>query len=88
VELMEDSSSPEYMEFDALMNSRWRRIFTKVEFVVFVSNICTSWVTVGLRIVLGVDSLRVGFESDSSSLGLPYNEGAPHVVTYDDLIAT
>jgi hypothetical protein len=34
-----------------------------------------------------VDSLRVGFDSDSSSLGLPYNEGAPHVVTYDDLIA-
>jgi hypothetical protein len=34
-----------------------------------------------------VDSLRVGFESDSSSLGLPYNEGAPYIVTYDDLIA-
>jgi hypothetical protein len=35
-----------------------------------------------------VDSLRVGFELDSSSLGLPYNEGAPHIVTYDDLTAT
>jgi hypothetical protein len=30
-----------------------------------------------LRVVLGVgvDSLRVEFKSDSSSLGLPYNEG-------------
>jgi hypothetical protein len=46
-----------------------------------------SWVTCRLGVVLGVDSLRVGFESDSSSLGLPYNEGAPHVVTDDDLIA-
>jgi hypothetical protein len=26
-------------------------------------------------------------KSDTSSLGLPYNEGAPHIVTYDDLIA-
>jgi hypothetical protein len=39
VELIKDSSSLEYMEFDALMNSRWQRIFAKVEFVVFVSNI-------------------------------------------------
>jgi hypothetical protein len=39
VELMKDSSSPEYIDFDALMNSRWQRIFAKVEFVVFVSNI-------------------------------------------------
>jgi hypothetical protein len=38
-------------------------------------------------VVLGVDRLRVGFESDSSSLGLLYNERAPHVVTYVDLIA-
>jgi hypothetical protein len=37
--------------------------------------LCMIWVTVGLRVVLGVDSLLVGFESDSSSLGLPYNEG-------------
>jgi hypothetical protein len=35
----------------------------------------TSWVTCRLGVVLGVDSLRVGFESDSSSLGLPYNKG-------------
>jgi hypothetical protein len=27
------------------------------------------------------------FDSDTSSLGLSYNEGSPHVVTYDDLIA-
>jgi hypothetical protein len=26
-----------------------------VKFVLFVSNICTSWVTLGLRVVLGVD---------------------------------
>jgi hypothetical protein len=30
--------------------------------------------------------VRVVFESDSNSLGLLYNKGAPHVVTYDDLI--
>jgi hypothetical protein len=74
VELMEDKSSSEYMQFNALMNSRWQRIFAKVEFVVFLSNIyCTSWVTYGLKVVIGVDRLRVGFESDSSSLGLLYN---------------
>jgi hypothetical protein len=28
-----------------------------------------------IGVVLVVDSLRVGFELDSSSLGLPYNEG-------------
>jgi hypothetical protein len=31
--------------------------------------------------------LQVVFESDSSSLGLPYNVRA-HIVTYDDLIET
>ena len=31
--------SPEYIEVDVWTNSRWRRIFAKVEFVVFVSNI-------------------------------------------------
>jgi hypothetical protein len=36
VELLEDSTNPEYMEFDALMNSRWRRIFANVDFIVFV----------------------------------------------------
>jgi hypothetical protein len=33
-----------------------------------------SWVVCRIGVVLVVDSLRVGFESDSSSLGLPYNE--------------
>jgi hypothetical protein len=38
--------------------------------------LCTSWVTLGLRVVLGMDR----FESDTGSLGLSYNEGgAPHV---------
>jgi hypothetical protein len=31
---------------------------------------------------------RVVFESDISSLSLPYYEGVSHVVTHDDLIAT
>jgi hypothetical protein len=44
---------------------------------VFVSNIYfTSWVMFGLEVVSGVDSLPIGFESDSSSLSLPYNERA------------
>jgi hypothetical protein len=34
------------------------------------------------------NSLRVGFESDSSSLGLSYNKGGTTIVTYDDSIAT
>jgi hypothetical protein len=34
-----------------------------------------------------VDRIQVVLESDSCSLGLPYNEGTPHVVTYNDLIA-
>jgi hypothetical protein len=31
VELMEDNSSPEYIELYAWTNSRWRRMFAKVE---------------------------------------------------------
>jgi hypothetical protein len=32
-------------KFDTLMNSWWRRIFAKVKFIVFVSNIlCINWV--------------------------------------------
>jgi hypothetical protein len=31
--------------------------------------------------------LRIGFELDPNSLGLQYNDGAPHVITYDNLIA-
>jgi hypothetical protein len=54
--------------------------------VVFVWNICMSRV-LALRVVLGMDSLRVGFELNSSSLDLRYNEGASHVVTYNNLIA-
>ena len=46
-----------------------------------------SWVTVGLGVVIGVDRIRVVLESNSCSLGLPYNVGAPHDVTHDDLIA-
>ena len=49
--------------------------------------LCTSWVTVGLGVVIGVDRIRVILESNSCSLGLPYNVEAPHVVTHDDLIA-
>ena len=50
--------------------------------------LCTSWVTFGLRVVLGVDRIRVVSESNSCIMGLSYNEGTPHDVTYDDLIAT
>ena len=49
--------------------------------------LCTCWVTFGLRVVLGVDKVRVVSESNSCSLGLPYNVGAPDVVTHNDLIA-
>ena len=47
------------------------------------------FVRVGLRLDLCciVDRIRVVVESDSCSLGLPYNVGVPHNVTYDDLIA-
>ena len=55
--------------------------------VVFVSNICTSWVTVGLGVVIGVDRVRVVLASNSSTLGLLYNVGVPRDVTYDDLIS-
>jgi hypothetical protein len=48
--------------------------------------LCTSWVTSRLGVILGVDSLRVGFESDSSSLDLPYNERGTTHCNYDDLI--
>ena len=37
--------------------------------------LCTSWVTFGLRVVLGVDRVRVGLESNSCTLDLLYNEG-------------
>ena len=50
--------------------------------------LCTCWVTFGLRVVLGVDRIRVVSESNSCTLGLPYNEGSTTRVTYDDLIAT
>lgn len=49
--------------------------------------LCTSWVTLGLGVVLGVDRIRVVSESNSCTLGLPYNEGSTTRVTYDDLIA-
>ena len=39
VELMETTQVRSTWRFDAWTNSRWRRIFAKVEFVVFVSNI-------------------------------------------------
>ena len=39
VELMETTQVRSTWRFDALTNSRWWRIFAKVEFVVFVSNI-------------------------------------------------
>jgi hypothetical protein len=45
------------------------------------------WFTFGPRVVLGMDMLSIGFESDSCILGLLYNKGAPHIVTYNDLIA-
>ena len=51
----EDNQVQSTWRFDAWTNLRWRTLFAKVEFVVFVSNICTSWVTIGLRVVLGVD---------------------------------
>ena len=34
-----------------------------------------------------MDRIRVVLKSDSCSLGLLYNVGVPHNVTYDDLIA-
>jgi hypothetical protein len=46
-----------------------------------------SWVIFGLRVVLGVDRVHIGFELESCSLGFLYNEGAPFVVTYDNLTA-
>ena len=49
--------------------------------------LCTCWVTFGLRVVLGVDRIRVVSESNSCNLGLPYNEGSTTRVTHDDLIA-
>jgi hypothetical protein len=50
--------------------------------------LCTSWIILGLRVVLGVDRLRVGFKSDSVAWASHIMRGAPHIVTYDDLIAT
>ena len=38
-ELMGDNQVWSTWKFDALTNSRWQRIFAKVEFVEFVSNI-------------------------------------------------
>ena len=37
--IMEDNQVRSTWRFDALTNSRWRRIFAKVEFAMFVSNI-------------------------------------------------
>ena len=34
-----------------------------------------------------MDRIRVVSESNSCNLGLPYNEGTPHDVIHDDLIA-
>jgi hypothetical protein len=57
-----------------LTNSRWRRIFAKMEFAVFVTNIVYE-----LGYIRTTSCNRCGyvtrFESESSSLGLPYNEG-------------
>ena len=60
--------------FGALTNSRWWRIFAKVKFVEFVSNII---VRVGLRLDLYciADMIQVVLESDSCCLGILYNVG-------------
>ena len=50
--------------------------------------LCPCWVRFGLGVVLGVDRIRVVSESNSCTLGLPYNEGSTTRVTHDDLIAT
>jgi hypothetical protein len=47
--------------------------------VEFMSNISDKLGYVWTCVVLGVDMLGVVFESDYSSLGLPYNEGATHL---------
>jgi hypothetical protein len=46
-----------------------------------------SWVTLGLRVVIGVDMLR-GSSRNLVVYASHIMRGAPHVVTYDDLIAT
>ena len=61
-------------KFDAWTNSRWLRIFAKVEFVVFVSNIIVR-VRLRLDFCCIVDRIRVVLESDSCSLCLLYNVG-------------
>jgi hypothetical protein len=78
-ELMETTQVWCTWRFDAWTNSRWRRIFAKVEFVAYVSNIS---VRVGLRLDLCciVDRIRVVLESDSCSLGLPYNVRGCHTM--------
>jgi hypothetical protein len=53
-----------------------------VDFVVFVSNIMYELSCVWNLSLIGVDMIRVVFESYISSLGLLYDEGAPHIVTY------
>jgi hypothetical protein len=47
--------------------------------VEFMSNISDELDYVWTCVVLGVDRLGVVFESDYSSLGLPYNEEATHL---------
>ena len=56
-----------------------------MEFVIFMSNIIVR-VRLHLDLCCIVDRIRVVLESDSCSLGLLYNVGVSHNVTYDDLI--
>ena len=62
VELMEDIQVWSTWKFDALTNSRWRRIFAKVEFVEFVSNNCLYYGRLqGLSVVIVVyGRVRIG----------------------------